>query len=78
MSRPGNGNSLYRSRVVIEVLNNDGTPLETPVNQLIDECVNLSADAAKKHHYALKIAYGKVLGSLADNDMQAFADAAEA
>lgn len=71
-------NPLYRSRIVIEVLNNDGTPLETPVNQLIDECYNLSAEEAAKHHYALKRAYGRVLNDLSDEETASFKQAAGA
>lgn len=69
---------LYRSRIVIEVLNNDGTAMEGPTNHLIDECSNLSAEEAAKHHYALKRAYGRVLNALTDEETATFKKAAGA
>ena len=55
---------LFRSQLVIQMLNNDGSPLEGPDNSLTDDSFNLTEEQAKLHHYALKRAFGEVLGQM--------------
>ena len=50
------------SRIIIELIYDDGTPLDKD-NRVYDETRGLSAEEAKAHHYALKSAYGQIVAN---------------
>ena len=66
---------LFRSQLVIKIVNQDGSEVEGSTNQLLDDTSGLTQEQAAEHHYALKKAYATALANAGNDEIVTFKSA---